>query len=268
MMKIKKVSKSFGGVKALDKCSISIKKNDITAIIGPNGCGKSTLFNVINKLEIQDEGKIFLDKKDISSAKPYEVARKGVSRTFQYPTLFENLTIRDHIEMALMQDDEYVIKSLFGRNENKNREQNRKQDGEQNREKNKEQDERQDYDKKIKSVLELVGLKKDSSTLGSNLSYGQRKLLDLAIAIAKPHELILLDEPVAGINPGLREEIKKIIRLLKKKGETIVLIEHDMNFVMELADEIFVMDEGKVLVSGSPNNIRNNPKVLEAYLGD
>ena len=191
---------------------------------------------------------ILLGDKDISFAKPHEVAREGVSRTFQHPTLFENLTIHDHIEMALMQDDESIIKSFLKINQNKSR--------------------KQEYHEKIKKVLELVGLKKDISTLGSNLSYGQRKLLDLAMAIAKPHELILLDEPVAGINPGLREEIKKIIRMLKSKGETIVIIEHDMNFVMELADEIFVMDEGKVLVSGKPNKIRNNPKVLEAYLGD
>lgn len=249
MMKIKKIVKHFGGVKALDKCTVWIKKNNITAIIGPNGCGKSTLFNVINKLEMQDEGIIELKDQDISFAKPHQVARSGVSRTFQYPTLFENLTIYDHIEMALMQDDESVIKSLFGISGKK-----------QNYEKN--------YDKRIKEILEIVGLEKDVSTLGSDLSYGQRKLLDLAIALAKPHEIILLDEPVAGINPKLREEIKKIIRMLKKKGETIVVIEHDMNFVMELADEIFVMDEGRILVSGKPHEIRNNPKVLEAYLGE
>ncbi len=246
MMKIKNISKSFGGVKALDNCTISIKKNQITAIIGPNGCGKSTLFNVINKLEMQHEGTIMLDHEDISFAKPHLVAQQGISRTFQYPVLFENLTIRDHIEMALMDDDESMIKSFFKLNKNK----------------------KQEYDKKIKNVLELVGLKKDIHTLGSNLSYGQRKLLDLAIAIAKPHEIILLDEPVAGINPGLRSEIKKIMKSLKEKGETIVIIEHDMNFVMELADEIFVMDEGKVLVCGTPEKIRKDPKVLLAYLGD
>ena len=120
---------------------------------------------------------------------------------------------------------------------------------------------------KIKEILALVGLEKPLTTYAMNLSYGQRKLLDLAIAIAKPHKILMLDEPVAGVNPKLRKEIKNIVRNLNKKGETIILIEHDMNFVMDLAEHVFVMDAGEVIASGKPKAIQNNRKVLEAYLG-
>ena len=121
--------------------------------------------------------------------------------------------------------------------------------------------------KKIKEILALVHLDKPLHTFATDLSYGQRKLLDLAVAIAKPHSLLLLDEPVAGVNPRLRKAIKEIIKDLNKKGETIIVIEHDMNFVMDLVDHIFVMDQGKVIAEGRPKQIQNNKKVLDAYLG-
>ena len=241
ILSIKNISKHFGGLKAVNQCTFDIKKGKITAIIGPNGSGKSTLFNVISQLVRQTNGSITFDGENISSLNDFEVARLGIARTFQEVRLFRNLTIYDHLDIALCQEDESLFSAFKKHSDHKN---------------------------KIKEVLDLVGLDKPLSTYAVDLSYGQRKLLDLAVAIAKPHTLLMLDEPVAGVNPRLRGEIKKILRKLNKAGETVLLIEHDMNFVMDLADHIVVLDEGTVLVEGKPDKIQKSKKVLDAYLGD
>ena len=240
-MKINNISKNFGGIKALEACSMEISSKKITSIIGPNGSGKTTLFNIISRLIKPDEGEIMFNEKNIISMEDFEVAKFGISRTFQEVRLFKNLNIQDHLEIALAENSEYLFKSLAKKEKNK--------------------------DDKIQEILDLVGLDKSVDSYVSDLSYGQRKLLDLAVSLAKPHSILLLDEPVAGVNPILRNKIKDILRALRKKGETIILIEHDMNFVMDLANYIYVLDYGKVIAHGLPKNIQRNKKVLEAYLG-
>ncbi len=240
-MKINNISKSFGGIKALESCSMEISSKKITAIIGPNGSGKTTLFNIISSLIKPDEGEIIFNEKNIISMKDFEVAKFGISRTFQEVRLFKNLTIQDHLEIALAENSEYIFKSITHKEKNK--------------------------DDKIQEILDLVGLDKPLGSYVSDLSYGQRKLLDLAVSLAKPHSILLLDEPVAGVNPILRNKIKEILRTLRKKGETIILIEHDMNFVMDIANYIYVLDYGKVIAKGLPKNIQKDKLVLEAYLG-
>jgi len=190
----------------------------------------------------KDKGKIHFDNEDITRTEDFQIAKSGISRTFQEVRLFRNLTIQDHLEIALSESDEQVFSSIFVKQKSSVR--------------------------RIKEILSLVHLDKPLGTFAIDLSYGQRKLLDLAVAIAKPHSLLLLDEPVAGVNPHVRREIKGILRTLNKKGETIIIIEHDMNFVMDMADHIFVMDYGRIIAQGKPKQIQNNKKVLDAYLGD
>ncbi len=242
ILDIEDITVAFGGIVALNKCSCKIQKGKITAIIGPNGSGKSTLFNVISGLIAPDEGSIHFEHSDITGNKEHKIARLGISRTFQDVRLFRNLSIKDHLEIAMSTSDEKLLTSL----------------------KRSEKDDTQE----IRRILDLVGLKKPLHTIAIELSYGQRKLLDLAVALAKPHALIMLDEPVAGVNPQLRKDIKEVLRTLNKQGETILVIEHDMNFVMDLAEQVIVMDEGKVLVEGTPERVRKDKRVLEAYLGE
>lgn len=242
ILKTKNITKNFGGIKALDGCSIDIERSKIIALIGPNGSGKTTLFNVISKLIDPDKGQIFFKNKNITKYKDYKVAKSGISRTFQQVRLFENLTIKDHIEIALSKTDEQLFRNLFKKQINQN--------------------------EKIRSIIKTVGLHKPLKTFASDLSYGQTKLLDLAIALSKPHSLLMLDEPIAGVNPKLKEEIKKMLRKLNSDGETILLIEHDMNFVMDIADYIYVLDRGKIIAKGKPIEIQNNRQVLNAYLGE
>jgi branched-chain amino acid transport system ATP-binding protein len=249
VLSVKGLTKHYGGIHALDACTLEIAPNQITAIIGPNGSGKTTLFDAITRIIPVDSGEIILNKKHITKAADYNVAKSGISRTFQQVRLFKNLTVKEHLEIALNIDDESLFKSVLSKLFRKDIKKN------------------VHNTKLIEETLALVGFDKPLHTYASNLSYGQRKLLDLAIAIIKPHQILLLDEPVAGVNPKLRQDIVHIINTLKERGETIVIIEHDMNFVMALADTVFVMEAGKIIAKGKPQEIQDNKRVLEAYLG-
>lgn len=240
ILQAKNIHKRFGGVHALQGASLDVQEGTITALIGPNGSGKTTLFDCISKLITQDEGTITLQARDITHADAHAIAA-DISRTFQDPRLFTNLTIQDHLAISHNTGDEHLrnmLKAPAGDQET------------------------------AKQALARVGLDKPLDTPASDLSYGQRKLLDLAIATSKPHKLLMLDEPVAGVNPKLREKIKGVLKQLRKDGETILLIEHDMNFVMGLADTIHVLAQGAVIASDEPKKIKKDKQVLEAYLGE
>ena len=241
ILKAENITKNFGGITAIKNCSIKIETGKLVAIIGPNGSGKSTLFHIISGLVKEDAGNIFFKEENIGKMSDYKRARLGISRTFQDVRLFRNLTIRQHMEIAMEKNNESIYKSILGKLPT--------------------------YEEKIVDILNLVNLYNPLDTQATDLSYGQRKLLDLAIAIAMPHSLLMLDEPVAGINQKFREDIKEVLTMLKKDGETIIIIEHDMNFVMDIADHIYVLDNGSVIAQGNPDEIQNNPKVLSAYLG-
>lgn len=245
MLKIQNLSKHFGGVKAVNNCSFDIKESHITALIGPNGSGKSTVFNLISGVLKEDSGNIIYNKTDITHFLPEQVSNKGISRLFQKSQLFDNLTIKENLLLAIDNKDTKFWKNLFGKNKTT-----------------------KEKEKRVNEILTLVEMESFTHKLGRELSFGQKRLIEIARTILNPHKLLMLDEPVAGVNPKLRKKISEILLGLKKQGATILLIEHDMNFVLNLADEVIVLDEGKVIAKGTPKQIKNNKKVLEAYLGE
>ena len=245
MLKIKNLKKHFGGVKAVDNCSFEVEKGTITALIGPNGSGKTTVFNLISGLLKEDSGKVIFDNVEITHFSPEAVSNIGISRLFQQTRLFNNMTVRENLLLALDNEDTKLWKNLFGFNKVT-----------------------EEKEEKIKEILRLVGMERFENKLARELSYGQKRLIELIRTILNPHKLLMLDEPVAGVNPKLRREVAKLLARLKKQGDTILLIEHDMDFALGLADFVIVMDDGKVIVKGKPKEIRNNKKVLEVYLGE
>jgi len=249
MLKCVNLKKYFGGIKAVNGCSFEVKEGTITALIGPNGSGKTTIFNLISGILKVDSGKIYFKKNshylEITNLAPEKISNLGISRLFQQSRLFENLTVKENLLLALDNEDTKFWKNLFGFNKI-----------------TKEKEER------IKEMLNLVEMKNFENKLAKELSYGQKRLVELIRTILNPHEFLMLDEPVAGVNPKLREKIKEILLKLKNQGETILLIEHDMNFTLKVSDWIIVMEKGKVIAEGKPEEIKTNPKVLEAYLGE
>ncbi len=244
MLQVKNLKKYFGGVKAVNGCSFEVQDNTITALIGPNGAGKSTVFNLISGTIKIDKGKIYFGKENITDHSIEDISNSGISRLFQQARLFENLSVKDNLYLALDNKDQKFWKNLFRKHKSD-----------------------EEKDKKIKKALEDIEMTKKGNYLCRDLSYGQKRLVELMRTVLNPHTFIMLDEPVAGVNPKLRNKIKKILLNLKEKGETILLIEHDMNFTLDVSDWIIVMENGKVLFEGTPDEVRNNEEVLRAYFG-
>ncbi|MFQ6051201.1 MAG: ABC transporter ATP-binding protein [Candidatus Hydrothermarchaeota archaeon] len=249
MLSIINVSKSFGGIKAVNDCSLEIKENSITGLIGPNGAGKSTLFDLITGFQRADKGEIYFKNELISGLDPHIIALKGIVKTFQIPRPFPKMTV---LENMLLSPKKQIGENIFGvllrssvvkEQETKNLEKALK----------------------LLKFMNLIDLKDEYA---GNLSTGQMKLLELARALMVDPELLLLDEPVAGVNPVLTKELLDHIRELQKNGKTFFIVEHNMEVMMELCEHIFVMHNGKVISSGSPEEIRNDERVLDAYLGE
>lgn len=243
ILKLSKVFKYFGGVKAVNNCSFDVKEGIITGLIGPNGAGKTTAFNLITgQLDI-DSGSIKFMGKEISKKRPHKIARLGISRTFQQVRLFDNLTIEENLLLGVYHKGEKFWCSFFYSRIH------------------------HELDKKVDDTLKMVGLTKSKDTLAAELSYGQKRLVEIARALMMDYSLLLLDEPTAGVNPAIRKELMVILRKLRKQGKTILLIEHDMDFVMGISDEVIVLEAGHKLVVDRPSVVRKDKRVLEAYLG-
>ncbi|MFH1828425.1 MAG: ABC transporter ATP-binding protein [Nanoarchaeota archaeon] len=245
MLKLSNLKKSFGGVKAVNNCTFHVDKGKITALIGPNGSGKTTLFNLVFGVLKADSGKIIFDKNELTNLSIQKISNLGISRIFQQSRLFDNLTIKENMLLAFDNEDTKLFKSIFGLNKTT-----------------------KEKEDKIEETLKLVNMDEHKNKLAKNISYGQKRLIEIARSIIKPHKMLMLDEPVTGVTPSLRKDLGKLLSKLRDEGETIFIIEHDMNFVLNIADEVIVLDEGKVIASGKPDIIKKNKLVLEAYLGD
>jgi len=248
MLKIKNIYKSFGGILALNGVSFSVESNTITGLIGPNGSGKSTLFNVISGFYTKDRGEIYFKGKSIEGTEPYRIAMLGVGRTFQISEVPEKMTVLENLLLAPKGQTGEGIFNVFlhplkikGENEK--------------------------YLKNAYEILELVQLYNLRNEYAENLSGGQRKLLSLGRILMSEPTLLLLDEPTAGVNPTLIKDLIIAIRNLRdEKGETILLVEHNMKVISEICDRVIVLDFGKKIAEGTPEEIQKNEKVLEAYL--
>lgn len=250
MLRVEHLTKSFGGIRAVDSCTFEVSPHTITALIGPNGAGKTTLFNCVAGVVPADSGTVQFAGQDITRLPIHARARLGISRTFQLVRTFANMTVEENLRLAAEPWDQDFWRALF-----------------------KPQIVSSD---KLKDALTLVGLTRLNLSsadvnLGGpakSLSYGQSKLLSLARALLMPHTILMLDEPVAGVAPHLRDQFKKLLPDLKDCGETIFFIEHDMDFVRAVADQVIVMDQGRVLTQGTPEQVLKDQRVLEAYLGE
>ena len=244
------VSINFGGVKAVQNVSLDIRKGSVTSIIGPNGAGKTTFFNIISGVYKPTSGKVLLDGEDITSLPQHEVSKKGMARTFQNIRLFSQLDNVRNVQSALDARANYtMVEAILGLPRKRS-------------------EDKKNYDIAME-CLDLVGLKDFAHDRPGNLPYGMQRKVELARALASEPKLLLLDEPAAGLNPV---EVEDFIELLKKIREirdlTILLIEHRLKVVNTLSDEVFVLNFGELLTHGTPEEVQNHPKVIEAYMGE
>jgi ABC-type branched-subunit amino acid transport system ATPase component len=240
LLEVEGIKKSYGGIKALNGCSMSFAEGAINGLIGPNGSGKTTLFNVMTGYEKPDEGVVRLRGEEITNATPDAVFRAGVGRTFQITRIFPRLSVVENVHVA---SQRHGLRSQLRRWTS--------------------HEERQS----AREALDFVGLTRLAYEPAGSLSYGQQKLLEFAFIIVAQPKLMLLDEPAGGVNPTLLRHLAGRIRELNAEGVTFLIVEHDMEFVMGLCDHVHVMHQGCSLASGQPAEVRANPDVLEAYLG-
>jgi ABC-type branched-subunit amino acid transport system ATPase component len=240
LLEISHLRKRFGGVVAVDDCSLSVPAGSITGLIGPNGSGKTTVFNLVTGFIPRDGGEVAFKSQSIAGFPPDRIYGLGIGRTFQLARIFPRLTT---LENMLVPVRRAGLRALLAQ-------------GQWGHEKD-----------RAMEMLELLDISQVAGTLGGALSYGQRKLLELAAVMMARPELVLLDEPAGGVNPVLLDRIADHIRQLNGQGVTFLLVEHNMGFVMKLCHEVVVLHQGRVIAKGTPPEVRANPAVLDAYLG-
>jgi len=247
LLKIEGLSKSFDGVRALDGFSCVLAERDILGLIGPNGAGKTTLFNVLTGFLAADKGKAQYKGANLIGMPAYRIARAGIARTFQSLRLIRQLSVIDNVLLSFReQPGEKLTNVFFGWGKSRRQEATHREEA--------------------KSLLEEAGLNEKVNDPAENLSYGQQKLLSLVCCLAAKGDVLLLDEPVAGIAPEMIEKMLEIIRDLPSKGKSVILIEHNLDAVMQVCNRVIFMDAGATVSEGTPEQVRNDPKVIEAYI--
>lgn len=242
-LEVRDVSKSFGGLRALDGCSLSIEEGAIAGLIGPNGSGKTTLFNVVTGYVRPDRGSVAFRGRPINGLSPSKIFSAGIGRTFQITRIFSRLRVIENMLVATQRHEGW-LRGIARRAASR------------------------DEIGRAMELLEFVGLEELAGNLAGTLSFGQRKLLELAYLLVADPELILLDEPAGGINPTLVNQLRDRIKTLnKEQRKTFLVVEHNMEFVMSLCDVVTVMHQGCAIVRGTPDEVRKDSRVLDAYLG-
>jgi branched-chain amino acid transport system ATP-binding protein len=231
ILEVRGLTKRFGGVVAVDGVSLDVQRGSITGLIGPNGSGKTTLFQLISGVERPDAGEIRFKGELIAGRAPHAISRLGLARTFQITRLFGQLTAEENLIVA--------SRAVT----------------------------RQAAERRARELLELVGLSELAGEYAANLSYGQQKLLELVRALAPDPDLILLDEPFAGVNPAMEERLVAHLRALQAEGKTFFVTDHEMRLILALCERLIVLDHGEVIADGSPEEVRRDERVVEAYFG-
>jgi branched-chain amino acid transport system ATP-binding protein len=249
LLEVRDVVRSFGGVRAVDGASLDVEAGSITSLIGPNGAGKSTLFNIVSGFLRAEAGTVAFEGRRIDRLPPHRIARSGVVRTFQTARALARMTVLDNVVLAApRQPGERLLRNVVGSRATRHRE--------------------REVRARAHELLELVRLDRHADELAATLSGGQRKLLDFARVLMTEPRLVLLDEPMAGVNPVLRGELlEHIVSLRESHGVTVLLVDHDLEVVMGVSDRVVVMSNGSVIASGPPDGVRSDARVVDAYLG-
>jgi branched-chain amino acid transport system ATP-binding protein len=248
-LELENISFSFGGIKALSKVSFTVQEGELYALIGPNGAGKTTIFNCISGLYPPDSGKVFFNDENITHMKPHHIAERGIARTFQNIALFKNMTVIDNLllgchhllKTGLLAGGIFLGKAVH---------------------------EEIAYRQKVEEIIDFLEIEASRKQIIANLPYGVQKRVELGRALAMDPKVLLLDEPVSGMNVEETEDIARFIIDLKETSMTMVLVDHDMGVVMDIADRVGVLNFGTMIAEGAPQEIQQNHEVIEAYLGE